>query len=110
MSENKDRILLERILESAEFAENHLAGFQFDAFSDDQKTYDAVLMQLVNIGEMVNRLSLEFRDKHDQLPWHQVVAMRNQITHGYFQIKAEIVWKTAKEDLPILKEQIESLL
>ena len=110
MLENRDSILLERILESAETAENYLVGFQYNTFSNDKRTYDAVLMQLVNIGEMVNRLSPEFVEKNKELPWHQIIAMRNQITHGYFQIKTEVIWKTVKEDLPLLKKQIEPLI
>ena len=110
MKENKDKIHLERIVEAIDRAENHLLGFKFDYFERDKKTYDAVLMQLVNIGEMVNRLSDSFRKKHGDFPWHEVVGMRNQIAHGYFEIDAKEVWNTAQKDLPKLKKQIQKLI
>jgi uncharacterized protein with HEPN domain len=110
MRENRDKIFLERIIESIERAEHHIVGFDLDKFTSDQKTYDAVLMQVMNIGEMVNRLSVEFREEHHDLPWHAVIGMRNQIAHGYFEVRTEVVWKTAQEDLPVLKSKVQKIL
>lgn len=110
MKENKDKFLLERILESVDIIDEHLLGFEFDSFEKDKKTYDAVLMQLVNIGEMVNRLSEQFREKHSNLLWHQIIGMRNQIAHGYFKIKPSEVWETTINDVPELKKQIKEIL
>lgn len=110
MKDNRDKIHLERILESIERTNFHLAGFEYIYFEEDRKTYDAVLMQLVNIGEMVNRLSDSFSEKHGDLPWHQIIGMRNQIAHGYFEIDPKEVWNTAKNDLPELKKQIKQIL
>lgn len=110
MRANRDRIFLERIVESIERAEHHLVDFDFDKFAGDQKTFDAVLMQIMNIGEMVNRLSVDFREEHHDLPWHAAIGMRNQIAHGYFEIRKEVVWKTAQEDLPVLKAKVQKIL
>lgn len=110
MRGNRDKIFLERILESSEIIENHLAGYEFTDFVNDKKTYDAVLMQLVNIGEMVSRLSSEFKEKHHTLPFYEIVGMRNQIAHGYFEIKEEVVWNTSKKDVPDLKKHLETLI
>jgi len=105
-----DKIQLERIVECIDQIEVHLLGFNFEMFEREKKTYDAVLMQLVNIGEIVNRLSEDFQEEHSDFPWHEAVGMRNQIAHGYFEIDAKEIWKTAKHDLPKLKEQIKKLL
>lgn len=59
---------------------------------------------------MINHLSDDFREKHNKLPWHDAIGMRNQITHGYFEVKKEVVWSTAKEDLPSLKQDIDGIL
>ena len=110
MKENEDKIHFERIIAAIDRIENHLRGFKLEGFKNDKKTYDAVLMQLVNIGEMVNRLSDNFREEHSDFPWHEAVGMRNQITHGYFEIDAEEIWQTAKQDLPELRIKIEKIL
>jgi uncharacterized protein with HEPN domain len=75
MRERNNNILLERIIEAIDRAEDHLTGFDFNAFSKDRKTYDAVLMQIINIGELVNSLSPEFREEHDNLSWHKAILV-----------------------------------
>jgi uncharacterized protein with HEPN domain len=110
MRENKDKIHLERILEAIDRIEFHLLGFEFDYFKNDKTRYDAVLMQLVNIGETVNQLSDKFQEKHNDFPWYEIIGMRNQIAHGYFNIDPKEIWKTVKNDLPTLKKQIKLIL
>lgn len=110
MKENRDKLYLERIIESIGRIENHISGCDFDCFANNLKTYDAVLMQFVNIGEMINRLSDTFRETHDQMTWHAAIGMRNEITHGYFNIKPEVVWKTIKDELPSLKADLTKIL
>ena len=67
-------------------------------------------MQFVVIGEMVNSLSVDFQEKHSSLPIHQIVGMRNEIAHGYFEIKPETVWQTVQKDIPELKRDIKKII
>lgn len=94
---------IDRILEYAK-------KISYDEFAKKDKEYDAILMRVIVIGESVHELSNEFREKHHNLPWHKAIGLRNQIAHGYIDIKPEIVWDTIKNDLPELKKQIEKLL
>lgn len=110
MSRHEDRVYLERVLESIERIERFTADMSEVAFRENEMAVDATLMQLVNIGEMVNHLSAQFKEAHANLDWHEAVGMRNQITHGYFEIDPETIWRTCQEDLPILKQRVASLL
>lgn len=110
MKDSRDKIYLERILASIKWVDWYIVGFKYKYFERDRKTYDAVLMQLINIGEMINRFSESFSEKHNDLPWHQIIGMRNQIAHGYFEIDPKEVWNTATKDLPKLKKQIKDIL
>lgn len=110
MKDSKDKIHLERILEAVDRIEFHLLGFEFNYFENNKTRYDAVLMQLVNIGETVNQLSDEFRENHSDFPWHEIIGMRNQIAHGYFNVDPKEIWKTVKNDLPELKKRVERIL
>lgn len=110
MKENRDKIHLERIIESIEKIDKHIAGYSLESFLKDEKTRDSVLMQFVTIGESVNNLSDDFREKHQKLPWHKPVGLRNEIAHGYFNIKPKVIWQTIKDDLPTLKKQISTIL
>lgn len=55
-------------------------------------------------------LSNEFKETHDPVPWPMIEKMRHVLVHGYYTISPEKVWLTIEEDLPILKEQIITLI
>jgi uncharacterized protein with HEPN domain len=54
------------------------------------------------IGEAASGVSEEYRKNHPQIPWPQMIRMRNRLIHGYFDINLDIVWQTVTHDLPML--------
>ena len=62
------------------------------------------------MGEAARRVADEFRQQHSDLPWHQMIGMRNRIVHGYDEINWQIVWQTASRDIPDLVAKLHSLL
>lgn len=52
----------------------------------------------------------DFAEQHPEVPWADMYFMRNRVSHGYFAVDLEIVWKTTQNDLPALGEQVSSLL
>ena len=62
------------------------------------------------IGEAAAQLGKTFHDSHPEIPWAQIIAMRNVLVHEYFGVDLQEVWKTVERDLPMLKQQIEALL
>jgi len=70
-----------------------------DAFFNDKKTFDAVLMNFVIIGESVARLTEETKDSNPQIPWIKIKGFRNLIAHNYFGIDAEEVWQIIKNNI-----------
>lgn len=110
MNENRDRIFVERILEAVDRTQMFIADTEFEHFVKDEMMLDACLMQLINIGEMVARLSEDFRDRHGHLPWHKAIGMRNQIAHGYFEVDPVEIWHTCQEELPALKNALQEIL
>lgn len=81
-----------------------------DAFYADQKTFDAVLMNFVVIGESVGRLSYELKQSADHIPWAQIKGFRNIIAHDYFGVDAEEVWQLIQSNIPELEHRITKLL
>ena len=75
---------------------------------------DAVCMNLIAIGEAVKNLDKvsngEFLPLYPQLQWSGIVRMRDKIAHHYFEIDAEVVLLTVKEDIPLVKTTIENML
>lgn len=62
------------------------------------------------IGEAANKISLELRNLNPQIPWRDMIDMRNVLIHEYFGVIPETVWKTCQQNLPKLKEEIDLLL
>ena len=62
------------------------------------------------IGEAASQLSPALRDRHPEIPWNQIVGMRNRLVHAYFDVDDQQIWKSLSEDLPILIEQLDRIL
>ena len=66
----------------------------------------AELHHLTVIGEAINRLSAELRDRHPEVPCRQITAVRHRIVHAYFDLDWQILWEAATGDIPALRTQI----
>ena len=62
------------------------------------------------IGEAANLLTKEFRSEHTEVPWRDMVDMRNLLIHGYITTTAAYIWDTYTDDLPVLRQQIEQYI
>ena len=81
-----------------------------DAFLLKWIEQDAMLRNFEIIGEAANHLSYAVKEKYSNVEWYKVRGMRNLMAHKYFEIELKIVWKTAIEDIPPLKSQIEKII
>jgi len=63
--------------------------YDADALFADQKTFDAVLMNFIIIGESVSRLSDELKEEQNKIPWNKIKGFRNIVAHNYFGVDAE---------------------
>jgi uncharacterized protein with HEPN domain len=105
-----EQLYLTDIIEAAKAVDRFLAGMSEDDWMDDEVRQSAVMHQLIIIGEAASRLSREFRETHPQIAWADIVGFRNLAVHAYFSVSWPIVWVTATEDVPILREQIAEIL
>ena len=103
-------VYLRHILDAIEQIEDYLKGISEDQFVQTRLLQDGVVRQLEIIGEASRNLSEQFRKKHPEVPWNQIISMRNRITHGYINVNFRIVWEITQNDLPPLKEQVRGIL
>ncbi len=75
-------------------------------FSNDEMAQVWVIHHLQIIGEAVRGISSEFRAENPDIPWSDIIEMRNVLIHHYFGIDRDAVWNVVKRDLPDLKNQI----
>ena len=89
----KDRLNLLSILEDIEKIESYIPDLSnVDEFVNDNKSFDACLMNFIIVGEMVVRLSDQFMEKYSMIEWRKIKAFRNIAVHDYFGVDAEEVW------------------
>ena len=75
-------------------------------YENDVMCYHAVVYNIMIIGEAANLLTKEFREEHPEVPWREIVDMRNVLVHGYFTTSALFIWETYTKDLPPLRESV----
>lgn len=105
-----ERLYLQDMVEAADNIAFHIAGRSRAQFLGDRTARAAVLHELTVIGEATARLPVEFRGRHPEVPWSKIVAFRNLLVHEYFGLDWPIVWDTATTLVPVLREQVASVL
>lgn len=109
MSRREPLLYLEDILTSIRKIEEYTKDLSQKDFSKDWKTIDAVIRNLEVIGEAARSMPEEITEKYPEIPWSSMVSTRNKVIHEYFGVDVEILWKTIREDLLSLKNQIEKV-
>ena len=110
MSKRKPKLYLEDIKDSIRKIEGYTSNLSFDEFKKDTLTIDAVVRNLTIIGEAAKNIPEEIKSKNPEVAWSEAIGMRNKVTHEYFGVDEDILWKTIKEDLPVFKKQISKIL
>ena len=104
---------LGHIQEAIERCHRHVVDMDEMAFLKDTKTQDAVIRTFEVIGEASNNIKKyfpEFATQHPEVPFGMAIGMRNALSHGYFNVDLEIMWKAIHGDLPQLHDTVRSLL
>jgi uncharacterized protein with HEPN domain len=104
------RVYLDDILESIKAIEEFAGGLSFAEFSNDRRTFDAVVRNLEIIGEAIKKTPESIRSKNPGVPWKKIGSLRDILAHEYFRIDKEIIWDVLKNKLPELKREASRIL
>ena len=104
------RARVEDILDAIARIQRYTEGMDSSAFTKDQKTIDAVVRNLEIIGEASRHVPDEVRNRYPTLPWSEMRAMRNLLSHAYFLVDVGILWKTVREDLDPIAPSLRQIL
>lgn len=112
MSVNRLPDYVGHMLDAVQQACAYVEGIDKVGFLDDRRTQQAVIMNLIILGEAATKLLDGYRDfleRYPEVSWSSMKGMRNRIAHGYFDLDIEIVWETVQTDLPRLLEQLPAI-
>ena len=108
--EKDDSVYLRHVLDAINTVEGYLHGVNEEHFKATQLLQDGTIRQIEIIGEAVRHVSKDMRKTYPEIPWPDIAGMRDKLIHDYFGVDIEKVWDTAREDLPVLKEQVRRIL
>jgi uncharacterized protein with HEPN domain len=101
---------MDDILDASMKIREYTAGYSMEQFVADSKTVDAVMRNLMIIGEAARKIPDEIRAKNPDVPWRDMVGTRNIVVHEYSGVKLDLIWRIIRTDLPIVEEQIKKVL
>jgi uncharacterized protein with HEPN domain len=81
-----------------------------ERFMADELVHVFIIQKVLILGQAASRLSDRVRESHPEVPWREIVAMRNLIVHAYFRVDLRTIWTVADRDLPILRKQLVQVL
>ena len=106
----RDEAYLLDMLLQARKAVKFSTGLTYTQFDQSDLHQNAIIKSIEIIGEAASHVSAGTREAHSEIPWHEIIRMRNRLVHGYFEVTLIRVWDTVKKDLPTLIAQLEPLV
>lgn len=113
MSAERLTSFLEHMRDAAQQACVYVEDLDESEFRADKRTQQAVIMNLIILGEAATQLLRNhgpFLARHPEVPWTSMKGMRNRMAHGYFEINLGVVWETVRTALPSLLAQLPPIL
>ena len=101
---------IQEILEAIAKIQRFVSGIDFNTFENDEEVMDAVVHNLTVIGEAANHIPSDITDRHPEIPWRQMIDLRNFSVHAYWNLRPSVIWDTIQNDLPPLIAPLTKLL
>lgn len=78
----------------------------YDKYIKDVDLQDITMFNLIQISENINKISLEYKDKHKDIPWTDIYGLRNRIVHDYGNVVLDVIYQTISVDIPSLYKKL----
>ncbi len=105
-----DRIRLSHMRDAAKEALSFVVAKTRDDLDNNRQLVLALLKSIEIIGEAAAKISPDWKSKSSEIPWRDIIAMRNRLIHAYFDVDLDILWQTVTTELPPLITALEESL
>ncbi len=111
MSEKRSvNLFIQDIFDAIDNINGYVSGItNGNDLKNEKKTYDAVMMNFIIIGEAVKYIYEAVRKDYPNVEWRQIMDMRNVLAHEYWGVDEKVVWSAIRKDLPKLKEIVTNI-
>jgi uncharacterized protein with HEPN domain len=103
-------VFLEDMLASTEKIVAYSQGLQSSGISKNEERTEAILYNLLILGEAAKGVPEEIRNSYPEIPWRSITGMRDKIIHQYWGINQILIWKTITEEIPPLINTLKDIL
>jgi uncharacterized protein with HEPN domain len=107
---DEDRVRVLHMVDATDSLAQFIAGKKRADLDADRMLLFAMVRAIEVVGEAASRVTNETKTAAPNVPWAAIVGMRNRLIHGYFDIDADVIWKTATEEIPALLRTLKALL
>ena len=107
---NKEYVSFIKMIEYIDKVNKYTKDYSFEQFCDDDKTIDATIFAISQIGELVKNISKETMQKYSFIEWNMIKGLRNRIVHDYEGINLKSIWCVIDSDIVQLKKDVQKIL
>lgn len=108
--QNKEIRSLQKMIEYIEKSIKYIDGYTYEEFIKDNKTVDATVFNISQIGELVKNISEETKSQYTNIEWNMIKGLRNRIIHDYEGINLKSIWYILENDILELKAELKKIL
>ena len=107
---DKEYMSFVKMIEYINKSTKYIDGYTFEQFCNDEKTIDATVFAISQIGELVKNISKDTMNKYPNIEWNMIKGLRNRIVHDYEGISLKNIWFVLKNDIIELKKEIQEII
>ena len=107
---SKEYISLQKMIEYSEKSILYTKDYTFEDFSNDEKTVNATVFVISQIGELVKNISKETMQKYTNIEWNMIRGLRNRIVYDYEGINLKSIWHICKNDIVEFRNDIQRII
>lgn len=107
---NRDYIRFQHMLDASQAAVSHLKDKSRNDLDQNRLLLNGVVRELEILGEAASQVTPSTREQFPQLPWREMIGLRNRLIHAYFDVNNQAIWLVIKESLPPLIIQLDEIL
>jgi len=105
-----DKIRIQHMIDAAEEIKSFVTDVSEQDFIKNRMLILAVIKEIEIIGEAASKVSEITKLEYSHIPWQDIVAMRNRLIHGYFDVNVKLLWNTVKNNIPTLNYNLTEII